>query len=291
MTTIQQGLVAGLLGLAMATAQAVTQPVARYGFQGTLAADQAGAPSLLALDPLGSSGFETAVVDGVARTVYRWTGAADPATQQAGLQLATAGLLSDPQSYSLALSFEFSSAALGGGGWRRILDTQLRQSDNGFYVSPENRLQTVRGTDASDVDSNQLVSGSTLFTTPGFHTVWLTVQGVAPGQQQVTAWLDGQLELSTTTSRFGLDPVSNPQGRLVFFADNLAAGAQLEYANGRIASLALYDGVVSPSAVPEPQVALLLAAGLVLLAWRRRGADVRNVTSPTASQSCYSLLP
>jgi hypothetical protein len=272
-------LAGGLTAVAMASAQAAV-PVASYSFNGTLAADQAGAPTLTAIDPQGANGFETALVGGVSRTVYRWIDVAGVNQHGGGLQFSALGLLTDPQSYALALNFEFTGSALAGGGWRRIVDTQARQSDNGFYVSPTNKLQTVRGTDTGiDVDSNALVSGVTTFTTPGFHTVWLQVQGLGDGHQQVQAWLDGQLELSTTTSRFGLNNASNPNGLLVFFADNLAAGAQQEYGNGRIASLALYDGALSPLAVPEPQAALLLSAGLAVLALlrqRRRHAPARR---------------
>lgn len=278
--TINKAWVGGLLGLAMVAAQAaVPSPVASYSFNGTLKASQAGAPDLVALNPLGLNAFETATVNGVARTVYGWNGNAAAAANEAGLELLTTGLLSDPQSYSLALTFEFSSAALGGGGWRRIVDTEARSSDNGFYVSPANQLQTVRGTDSFDTDSRELVSGSTVFTTPGFHTVWLAVQGLGGGQQRVQAWLDGTLELTTVTTQFGLDAAGRSGGKLVLFADNTGASANLEYANGRIASLALYDGVVSPSAVPEPQAAAMLALGLAVLALaRRRGQVVREVT-------------
>ena len=61
------------------------------------------------------------------------------------------------------MTFEFTQAAAFGGGWRRIVDTQNRQSDNGFYVDPGNRLQVY-----------PVVTGSTIFTTPGFHDVVLT---------------------------------------------------------------------------------------------------------------------
>ncbi|MBI3346248.1 MAG: PEP-CTERM sorting domain-containing protein [Burkholderiales bacterium] len=259
-------LVAALsLGMACAAASAAT-PVASYHFGGTLAADQAGVPALLALDPLGLNGFETATVHGASRSVYRWAGNGEDALQQAGLTLATSGLLADNASYSVALTFEFATTAPFGGGWRRVVDTEGRQSDNGFYVSPDQQLQAVQ--------VQPIANGSTTFTTPGFHDVLLSVSPEA-GQQRVKAYLDGRLEFSTLTDVFTLANPNNPDHLLTLFADNVAASAQQEYANGRIASLALYDGAITPSAVPEPQRAVLLLVGLgacVLRARRHRSA-------------------
>lgn len=256
-----QALAASLLALAAGTALAAT-PVASYQFNNSLAADQAGAPALLAIDPLGANGFETAVVHGVSRTVYRWAGNGALSTEQAGLTLDTRGLLSDDAAYTVALTFEFATTAPFGGGWRRIIDTEGRHSDNGFYVSPSQTLEAVQVSPIAD--------GSTVFTTPGFHDVMLAVAPEA-GRQRVTAWLDGQLEFSVLSDVFTLANPNNPNQLLSFFADNLDAGAQQEFANGRIASLALYDGSFTPSTVPEPAAALLMLGGLAGLAgWRRR---------------------
>lgn len=252
MTQFLPALAAGLLALAAAVAPAAT-PVASYHFGNSLAADQAGAPALLAIDPLGLNGFETATVNGTSQTVYHWRGDGEFSAQQAGLALDTGSLLTDPSAYTIAMSFEFSSTATFGGGWRRIVDTEGRHSDNGFYVSPAQNLQAVQ--------VGPIADGSTFFTTPGFHDVMLSVAPEA-GRQRVTAFLDGRQEFSVLSDVFTLANANNPGHVLSFFADNLDAGAQQEYADGRIASLALYDGSFTPSSVPEPASAWLLLAGL-----------------------------
>lgn len=265
MTRLIHGLAASLLAISAAATSVAfaATPVASYQFNNSLAADQAGAPALLAIDPLAANGFETAVVHGASQTVYRWSGNGQFSAQQAGLTLDTSGLLTDNASYTVALTFEFATTAPFGGGWRRVIDTEGRHSDNGFYVSPSQVLEAVQVGPIGD--------GSTFFTTPGFHDVMLSVAPEA-GRQRVTAWLDGQQEFSVLSDVFTLANANNPGHLLTFFADNLDAGAQQEFANGRIASLALYDGSFTPSSVPEPTAAVLMVAGLAALSRLRRRA-------------------
>jgi hypothetical protein len=258
----------GLVALSFSLQAHAAAALASYHFNGSLAADQASAPDLVAIDPLGLNSFETALVYGVSQQVYRWSGNGAIATQQAGLSLNTTGLLADYSSYSVAMTFEFASTAPFGGGWRRLIDTQGRQSDNGFYLSPSHNLEAVQ--------VNPIADGSTVFTTPGFHDVVLNVSREA-GRQRVTAYLDGKLEFSTLSDVFTLANADNPGHLLQFFADNTAAGAQQEFANGRIAALVLSAGPVS--AVPEPATGVMTLGGLALLAaWRRRSARVRALS-------------
>jgi hypothetical protein len=249
-------LAAALSTAALAQAQTL---VASYSFQNSLNANQGGAPALTAIDPLGQNSFDTALVNGVNRTVYHWRGDGSDATKQSGLTLDATGLLSNYSNYSVGMTLSFDTIALTGGGWRRLIDFQGRQSDNGFYVNPSQRLEAVEG--------STLPAGSTFFTTSVFHQVWLSVAPEA-GKQRVKAWLDGQLEFSLLTSVFSLDNAQNPGHLLTFFADNIGASANQEFANGQIASLALYDGATAP--VPEPTTALLWLGGAALLVAVRR---------------------
>ena len=234
-----------------ATAQA-TALVATYDFNDTLAATGGAAPSLISVDPLGQNSFETALVNGVSQRVFHWRGDGSDPARHAGLRLDTTGLLSY-DNYSIEMTFEFLTGAAFGGGWRRMVDTQNRQSDNGFYVSPGNVLQVF-----------PVVDGSTVFTNNVFHTVVLT-NFVFGGVRDVRAYLDGNLELVSDTDQLNLDNANNSGHLLHFFLDNLVDNAQQEYADGRIARLRLYDGVVIPSVAPEPgSVALVLLALLTM---------------------------
>lgn len=247
---------------ASASLAAAATLVASYDFDNSLAANESGVPALEAIDPLGLNVFETAAVNGQSRTVYRWSGNGISSLDNAGFKLKTTGLLTY-NDYSVALTFEFLSPALFGGGWRRIMDFENRQSDSGFYVSPVDNIQAVQ--------VPAIFDGTTEFTTPGFHNVLLTVSPDG-ARQRVKAYLDGNLELAVTTDFFSLDNANNPGNLLHFFVDNTSGGAQQEFANGRIASLKIFSGEVDPGTLPEPQSALLLLTGACAL-WggRRRG--------------------
>ena len=98
------------------------------------------------------------MVDGTPQPVFHWFGKGDSPATHAGLVLDAIGLVGY-DNYSIEMTFEFLDIAAFGGGWRRIVDTQTRQSDNGFYVDPDNFLQVY-----------PVVTGSTVFTTPGSTT-------------------------------------------------------------------------------------------------------------------------
>jgi hypothetical protein len=257
----------GAVAISLGVSSAASAKSATFLFNNSLAAQEAGIPSLVSVDPLGGNGFETATVEGQSRAVFKWDGNRTPIDQQAGL-LFDSSFLADPTSYTVEMVFEFTEDT---GTWRRIIDTTGRMADTGFYVEPGDRLQVYND-----------VTGSANFTTNEFHRIALTV-----GNNSVKAYFDGNLELNSPTDKLNIvDPIVS------FFVDNNLGGpAQTEFADGRIAYLRISDGVLSddqiadnadnpiddggtvtpPPAVPLPAAALMFlpAAGIGLAAVRR----------------------
>jgi Concanavalin A-like lectin/glucanases superfamily/PEP-CTERM motif len=252
------------LGGMLATASAARAdliPVASYGFQNTFAADQGGVPALTAVDPLGTSTFVTDTLYGQTRQVYNFNGQTTPA-DQSGLTVNTTGLIS-PTTYSVAMVFEFDSNA----GWRRIIDVQNRQSDDGFYVNTTNNLEVF-----------PVPGGTAAFTAGVYHSVVLTV-----ANDTINAYLDGVLQFTSASNLMDINNTDNPNNLMGFFLDNVVGGGQGEYSTGKVGLIQLYNGVLDQGqittlaanpfgAVPEPTSIALMglgAAGLMLGARRR----------------------
>jgi hypothetical protein len=244
--------------------QAAT-PIATYEFNNTFAPLESGKPTLTPTDPGGLSVFTTDTVLGVPRTVWAFNGTSAN-TAQSGLTLATNGVI-PPQGYSVDMVFEFTQQA---NAWRRIIDVENRQSDNGFYVNPSNNLEVFP------------VSGSTAaWTNNVYHHIVLTDTGAT-----VKGYLDGVSEFSATTTLLNINNANNPGLLMNFFLDNVAAGGQQEWSAGRVSLIRVWDGVLTDQEagtlatnpfVPEPSAlaTLCVASALVL---RRRSS---RRTAPT----------
>jgi PEP-CTERM motif len=240
--------IAAIAAVSLSTAigaQAATL-VAQYNFNGNLHSSVAGAPDLIAVNPTGTASFN-------AGGGYNWGGNTTVPANQGGLSFDNSGGLLTTNSYSIDLTFMFSG---GTNAWRRIIDVQNRQSDNGFYVNPSNNL-----------DVFPVVGSAGNFSTGAFHDVLLTVGGGI-----VNAYLDGTPELTATT---GVMDINNPQNLVNLFLDNVVAGGQNEWSAGTINQALFYDGVVTPGvgAVPEPStwaMMILGFAGIGFMAYRRK---------------------
>jgi len=103
-----------------------------YAFDGTVDADQPGAPSLAEIDPLAPSSDSSANVFGGIHTVYPFGGNAPPPAEQVGLQLDTSNRITAP-AYNVELVFEVDA---GAGSFRRVFDAKDRLSDFGAYIEP-----------------------------------------------------------------------------------------------------------------------------------------------------------
>ncbi|MFA7235940.1 MAG: LamG-like jellyroll fold domain-containing protein [Phycisphaeraceae bacterium] len=238
--------------------------VATYQFNDTLDRDEIGSLPLGAVDPLTVANFTDDVVFGVNRRVYEFGGNADPASDQGGLSLGTTGLLAAPDDYSVEMIFKFFDMA---DQWRRIIDTQDRQDDSGFYVAPDNKLGVY-----------PIASGTNIYVNGAYHHVVLTVSG-----NVATAYLDGQWELSVDTDLLNLDNPNNLDGLLYFFLDNSGGSFNNEYSGGRVALIHIYDGeltageaadLAAAAGVPEPASVALLGAATVMLLGKRRVVGV-----------------
>jgi hypothetical protein len=234
---------------------------ATYEFNNNFIANESGKPALNAVDPVGSSGFQSDTVLGGPKTVWNFVGNASPTNEQAGVTVNTTGLIS-PQSYSFDTVMQFNERD---GARRRIADVQNRQSDGGFYVDSSNNLQIFP------------VSGSTAgWTNNVYHHVALTNDGA-----HVAVYLDGVSQFTTTTAVMNLDsePDENPNRLLGFFLDNVVFSGQGEYTSGKVALIRLWEGVLSPQEVqtlaanpfvPEPAA---IAPIVVVLYVLRRPRD------------------
>ncbi len=260
--------IAGVSWFAVAAAPAEAATLkATYLFDDTLSAEQGGAPALIAIDPLGSSGFETATVFSDSRRVWRFDGAADPPVDQGGLTLDTSGLLT-PNSYSVevvALWFGRGTSPLAP-DWRHITDVEDRNTDNGFYINPNDNIE-LYPTGAT---------GGGTFGVGEFRHVALTVSS----SDVVVGYLDGTPEFSMSTDLFKIDNVNNPSSLMHFFLDDTTSGYPNDWASGQVALIRVWDGVLADAevrelaadpfgqAVPEPSCLVLLLAGGAIAACR-----------------------
>ena len=268
-------LVAGLAGglLAVSAVQAATLQAA-YIFNGNLNAQENGVAALTGVNPLGTNGFSTASLYGATRTTYVFN---SDSTNNAGLTFNDSTSLISPTSYSIEMLFELSSATglASGTGWRRLVDTQNRQSDQGLYVDTSNNF---------DIYSDG--AGTASFATNTFFDVFLTDDGTT-----ATVYVNGSPDFSVAAQGAGnnqmnLNNANNPSQLIDLFLDNIVGGGQGEYSGGQIALFEAFNGVLSAGDVatmaanpfadlpvtgtPEPGTWLLLSAGVAAFAMRKR---------------------
>jgi hypothetical protein len=240
---------------------------AEYHFNNNLASSIAGAPALVPVDTLGLNSFTNDTVNGSAQPVYSWVGNATPVTQQSGFTLDTTGLVAT-NSYSVQMIFKLTQRD---GAWRRLMDVENRQSDDGFYVDPGNHLAVY-----------PIISSVTPFTNNVYQNVLLTVGGGV-----VTAYLNGQQQFSGASTLMNIN-FNNQGNTMGFFIDNVIAGGQGEFSDGSIALLRVFNGVANPS--PTLSIASTTTNSVVVY-WTSpsTGWNLQYATNlPTSSWTSYT---
>jgi len=207
-------LACGIGGLLIPNAHA--DAVATYTFNGTLNAVQPGVAPLTAVDSLGTSGFQTATVFGNSQTTYHFDGAANPVSDQGGLDFNTTGLISS-NDYSVEMVFELDDQD----GWRRVLDSLDRQSDYGLYIDPNNNLDLYPNGGAGSP-----------FTSDAFFDLFVTVDPSGT----VNGYFGGVEQFSEISPN--LDVSTNTLG---FFLDNVVGGGQGEWSSGNVALIKVFN--------------------------------------------------
>jgi len=254
------------------SALATVSPVATYLFNNTLAAQEPSVVSLNQEDPLGTNGFMSDTVFGQTRQVYQFNGNPTPETQQAGLSLDTNGLVTN-NNYSVNMVFQFTQ---NDGAWRRIIDVENRQSDNGFYVEPSNQLNVY-----------PITPGGEIFTNNNYHDVALVNSAGV-----VYAYMDGTLSFSAATN---VMDINNTGNLMNFFLDNTSGGGIGEYSSGRVALISLYSGALTASdvaniagnpfapPVPEPEEYMMMLLGFGMVGYQIKRKQRK--AAPTAARA------
>jgi len=256
-------LACGIGGLLIPNAHA--DAVATYTFNGTLNAVQPGVAPLTAVDSLGTSGFQTATVFGNSQTTYHFDGAANPVSDQGGLDFNTTGLISS-NDYSVEMVFELDDQD----GWRRVLDSLDRQSDYGLYIDPNNNLDLYPNGGAGSP-----------FTSDAFFDLFVTVDPSGT----VNGYFGGVEQFSEISPN--LDVSTNTLG---FFLDNVVGGGQGEWSSGNVALIKVFNTALTAdqvaaetadpfqgtSTAPEPGTWMLMVAGAAGVAVLKRRRAITN---------------
>ena len=210
------------------------------------------------MDPLGTSGFTTAVVFGSTRNVYHFNGLASPPADQGGLQFDTTGLIG-ANNYSVEIVFSLDDR---NNAWRRVTDSLDRTSDNGLYIDPSNHLDVFPVGGTSDT-----------FTPSTFFDIFVTVDS----SDNIVGYFSGvqQFTLNSTV----LDVQTH---FLSFFLDNTVGGGQGEWSQGNVALIKVFNTALSAGEVaretedpfagtttPEPSSWLLMLGGAACLGIRK----------------------